>query len=125
LRNRLANEVRGTHDVTVVQPPTRGLAMVQVRETAQRTRFLMGELLVTEAKVQIDGVLGLGILAGHDDAAALDLATIDAAHNAGLPLCDAWQVQLETARIALVRQYAEEDEVLLGTRVRFDTMEIT
>jgi phosphonate C-P lyase system protein PhnG len=125
LRRSLADEVRRTHPIDVVQPPTRGLVMVQLRESAKRSRFHMGEVAVTEAKVRLAGTLGLGILTGDDPQAALDLAVIDAAYNAGIPEASGWDAHLAAADEAIARYQAEHDAVLLTTKVSFDTMEVT
>ncbi len=99
--------------------------MVQLRESAKRTRFHLGEVTVTEAKVRIGGTLGLGILAGDDSEAALDLAVIDAAYNAQIAETSGWDAQLAAADEAIARSQAEHDAVLLTTRVSFETMEVT
>ena len=125
LRGMLAAEVREAHTLRVLQAPTRGLVMLQLRESAKRSRFLMGETIVTEAKVQLGTAIGLGIIAGDDPQAALDLAAIDAAWNASVPELSAWQERLRVASAALRASAADEDAKLLETRVRFDTMELT
>ena len=45
--------------------------MVKVRESAQRTLFYLGEVLITECKVMINGFLGIGMVKGHEPAPSL------------------------------------------------------
>ncbi len=56
--------------------------MIKMRETAKRELFYLGEVLVTEAKVSINGTLGMGIVVGDNEELALNLAIIDCATNA-------------------------------------------
>lgn len=123
LRTALAGEVRAAHEVIEIEPAHEALVMMQMRESAARSRFYIGELLVTEAKVQIGEAIGLGIMAGTDEQAAHDLAIIDAAYNAGLPLTAAWSQRLAEAEAELAASRRDEDATVLQTRVRFDTME--
>jgi len=55
LRRELARRVEGRRSVLVVDEPRGALVMVKARESAKNGLFYLGELLVTEAKVQIEG----------------------------------------------------------------------
>ena len=123
LRRRLADEVRSTHRVVDIAPPEAGLTMIKMRETAKRTLFYLGELLITEAKVRVEGKVGLGLIAGDDPESAVDLAVIDAAYNGSLPITHGWQDALarEESRLKAVR--SKDHTQLLETRVRFETMD--
>ena len=123
-RHRLAAEVRAVHDVIELEAPNNGLVMIRMRETARKSVFYLGELLVTEAKVQIGGTIGLGIIAGDAHEAALDLAVIDAAWNARLPETQGWISLLEAEEARLGSEQAREETRLLETRVRFETMDV-
>jgi alpha-D-ribose 1-methylphosphonate 5-triphosphate synthase subunit PhnG len=123
VRRRLADSIRSSREVIELESPNNGLVMITMRETARRRLFHLGEVMVTEAKVEIDGTVGLGIITGDNPDAAADLAVIDAACNAGLPECDSWTAILaaEEARLGRVRR--SEEARLLETRVRFETMD--
>lgn len=123
LRRALAAEVRAACDVVELEPPRAGLTMVRMRESARRTVFHLGEVLITEAKVEIAGHTGLGLIAGDDEDAASDLATIDAACNARLALTAEWTDRLEAEERALAARRAAEHAQLLETRVRFDSLD--
>lgn len=123
LRRRLADEIRAAHEVKQLDRPENGLVMITMRETARRSLFHLGELLVCECRVEIDGAIGLGIIAGDDPDAARDLAVIDGAYTAALSECDAWMGLLEAEERRLMELRATEETRLLETRVSFETMD--
>lgn len=123
VRRRLAAEIRDVHEVIELESPDNGLVMIKMRETARRSLFYLGEILVTESKVQVEGAIGLGIIAGDNPDAATDLAVIDAAYNAALPECTEWTGVLEAEERRLIESRATEETRLLETRVRFETMD--
>ena len=124
LRAALAREIVDRYPVYTISEASPGLVMTTMRETAQKSRFHLGEVLVTEAKVQVRGKLGLGIVAGEQDEAAFDLAVIDAAYNAALPETEAWAERLTAEADAIARRAAAEDARILETRVSFQTMDV-
>jgi len=70
---------------TVLRPPEVGMAVLQVREPVERSRFYLGEVLVTECTVEVAGVAGWSMRAGDDRIAALAAALLDAVAAAELP----------------------------------------
>ena len=124
LRRRLADEIADRHDVRTVAEPSQGLVMTPMRETARGSRFYLGEVLVTEAKAQIDGRIGLGIIAGDDAESAWQLAVIDAAYNAELPETRGWDAALTEEAEVIERRLGEEHARVLETRVDFQTMDV-
>jgi alpha-D-ribose 1-methylphosphonate 5-triphosphate synthase subunit PhnG len=125
LRSSMAAAVLSSHAVLQIEPPTEGLVMLTVRETARGCLFHMGELLVTESKARIGQVLGLGIIAGSNPKAAWELAVIDAALNAALPQTEGWEKLLAREEQKLKEEQAREDGRILLTRVEFQNMELT
>jgi len=123
LRGALADEVRAAAAVDEISTPRPGLVLATVRESARRSLFHLGEVLVTEAKVRVAGVLGLGLIRGRDSQAALDLAVVDAACNAGLAVAQGWLPRLAAAEEALERQLDRESAALASTRVEFETLD--
>jgi alpha-D-ribose 1-methylphosphonate 5-triphosphate synthase subunit PhnG len=123
LRKALADEVRTLHSVEETSPPRIGLVLVTARESARRSLFHLGEVLVSEAKVRVFGSPGLGLIRGRDLEAAMDLAVIDAAWTAGLSLTEAWLPRLEKAEAELELALEQEQAVLARTRVDFETLD--
>jgi len=125
LRSAMAAAVVASHPVLEIEPPTEGLVMLTLRETARGGLFHMGEIVVTESKARIGQVLGLGILAGSNPTAAWELAVIDAAFNAALPETEGWEDMLTREEQRLKEEQAREDGRILLTRVDFQNMELT
>jgi len=123
LRKSLADEVRALAPVEETSAPRVALVLATVRESARRSLFHLGEVLVTEAKVRVAGVAGLGLIQGRDPEAALDLAVIDAAWNADLPVVSGWTDRLESAEAALEALLDREQASLAATRVDFETLD--
>ena len=125
LRSSLAAAIIASNTVLVIEPPTEGLVMLTVEDTARGSLFHLGELLVTESKARIGQTLGLGIVAGSNPKAAWELAVIDAAFNAGLPQTEGWERLLRQEEERLKAEQAREDGRILLTRVDFKNMELT
>lgn len=97
----------GLEGLTVVKPPKTGLVVMQVREPVAEERFLLGEVLVTECTVDLDGALGWSMREGDDRVAALAGAVLDAVASGAHPaaseveaLCQRVVTRRDAARIA-------------------------
>lgn len=123
LRRELSLAISSRRKVAIIEEPRGGLVMIKARETAKNGLFYLGELLVTEAKVQVEGRIGLGIVAGDESEAARDLAIIDAAFNASLEECAPWEDRLLEEEAAILRREAEEAKRIARTRVAFESMD--
>jgi alpha-D-ribose 1-methylphosphonate 5-triphosphate synthase subunit PhnG len=69
-------------DLKVVENRT-GLIMTPCRDTAAGDAFHLGEVLASEARVEIDGVTGYGVCLGRDNEQSLAMAVLDAALQLG------------------------------------------
>lgn len=120
LAERLMTE--GLDGLTVVKPPKTGLVVMQVREPVAEERFYLGEVLVTECTVDIDGALGWAMREGDDRVAALAAAVLDAVVAADLPAAAEVEALCErvVARQAIARR-AEWDEIA-ATVVEFEDL---
>lgn len=105
LAERLIAE--GLDSLTVVKAPRTGLVVMQVREPVAEERFFLGEVLVTECTVELDGTLGWAMRAGDDRVSVLAAAVLDAVAAAGHPgaaqvdaLCESVDRRREAARAA-------------------------
>lgn len=123
LRQTWAEQIRRSHNVEILEPSRAGLVLVQVRESARRTAFSLGEVLVTEAKARVAGSPGLGLLRGWDETGAEDLAVIDAACRSGVADWADWGPRLAAAEGALETLWADERRRLSATRVDFQTLD--
>ena len=84
MKEMLADSVREKYEIKVIEEPNQGLVMIKMRETAQKELFYLGEVLVTEAKVYVNGALGMGIVKGENEELAMNLAIIDGAYKANI-----------------------------------------
>lgn len=110
--------------VKMIEQPGPGLVMLKMRENAQRSLFYLGEVMVVEAKVEINGVLGLGIVTGTNEELAYQLAVIDAAYNARLPETARWPEQLQAERQSIKEKRNDDNHRILKTKVSFETMNV-
>ncbi len=110
--------------VADVVEPHQGLVMCDVRETARSSRFYLGEALMTECRVRIGDVEGLGVVLGGDARLARALAVIDAAFGLPEPPAVLGEVErrVEVAEAELGRARAREAAQVMASRVSFDTM---
>ncbi|MDQ0206973.1 phosphonate C-P lyase system protein PhnG [Alkalicoccobacillus murimartini] len=124
LAAQLADEVIAGYSVVEMVAPRQGLTMVKMRETAKKSLFFIGEALITEAMVEIDGHVGMGMIVGMDEERARHLAIIDAAYQAELPETKQWTNWLLAAQDELNAKQAKEHAQLMKTKVSFDTMDV-
>ena len=70
----LAGEIERNYAIQVLSEPQHALTMIKLRETAKNSLFYLGEVLVTETKVQINNQLGIGIVVGNEEELSYQLA---------------------------------------------------
>ncbi|GAA0370315.1 phosphonate C-P lyase system protein PhnG [Bacillus horti] len=121
--SQYAGQIEKVAKVKVEAPPTTGLVMTKTRDSVSQTPFYLGEVLVTECTVSIDGMFGMGVIMGDDFERSYQLAVIDAAYNAGLPLTSSWEDELVQVEKDNNNRKLQEWAKLAQTRVHFDTME--
>lgn len=120
----LAQQILAKYEVKTIEKPNNGLVMVKVRETAKNSLFYLGEVFVTECKVEISGYIGFGILKGHEPELAYHLAVVDAAYNAQLPETERWNEVLLKEEAAIHEQRKNSFMKILKTKVNFETMDV-
>ncbi len=108
---------------SVIHPPEVALLAMQVREPVERTRFQLGDVLVTSAEVMIAGAEGWAMRMGGDRAATLAAAICAGVGDHGLEggelvddLCRRTADRLERDRLV---EWSE----LAGTRVEFEELD--
>lgn len=120
----LVQDLEEKYQIKTVEEPNYGLVMIKHREGAKRSQFYLGEILVTEAKVQINNSLGLGIVAGYQEERAYLLAVIDAAYKADLPETKLWDDILTKTESYLQEEKQKYEAKILMTKVNFETMDV-
>ena len=79
----LSADIQKTYRPVIVKEPGKTLTMIKMREPVRQSLFYIGEVIVCEAAVEIDGVKGVAVVMGDDTEKTLDMAIIDAAINKG------------------------------------------
>ncbi|TKC16384.1 phosphonate C-P lyase system protein PhnG [Robertmurraya kyonggiensis] len=125
LAETLTKTITEHYDVKVIQEPENGLVMMKVRETSKKSLFYPGEVLVTECKVQINDVIGIGIVTGEQPELSHHLAVIDAAYEANLPETKEWIQLLEHEEQNIIKTKVTENQSILKTKVNFETMDVS
>lgn len=116
----LTEKIIGNHEITVIKKPGKTLAMVKMREPVRSSLFYLGEVLVCEAIVEIDGVKGLAVTLGDDYAKTMNMAIIDAACNKGIFTDEDQLIMLELAQQEIEQK---ENALHLQTMVSFQSMD--
>lgn len=116
----LAGEIKTQHEITVVKAPEKSLAMIKMRDPVKESLFYLGEVIVSEAIVDLDGAKGTAVLMGDDYEKALDMAVIDAACNKGVFVRFDVLEQLEAEQN---RRTEQENALFLKTMVNFTSMD--
>ncbi|WP_449355077.1 phosphonate C-P lyase system protein PhnG [Virgibacillus natechei] len=124
LAHKFAAEIVQTYDCLEIIAPHYGLTMVKMRESAKNSLFYLGEVLITEAKVEIQEQIGIGLVTGMEMELAKNLAIIDAAYKARLPEVSKWEEELLRAEQYIREVKAKEQAELFETKVNFETMDV-
>lgn len=98
--------------------------MIKMRERGKGELFYIGEALITEAKVYVDGAMGIGILSGEDSDKALDLAIVDGAYNLNSEECKLFYEILLREEERIKNLENNKKNQILKTKVDFTTMEV-
>ena len=116
----LSAEILKAHQPVIVKEPGKTLAMIKLREPVRQSLFYLGEIIVTEAVVEIDGVRGRAVLMGDDAEKTLNMAIIDAAVNKGVFDGMDRLLALEKQQNDLVMR---QNALHLKTMVNFESMD--
>lgn len=115
-------KLENLYRVSTVKEPEMGLTMVKVKDGVYKEKFYIGELLITECSVHLNGILGMGIVQGDDPERAYLMGVIDAAFNSEkvdkgelLKVIESWEKTIKDI-------YIEEKSMVEGSKVKFNTM---
>lgn len=115
-------KLESLYRVSTVKESEMGLTMVKVKDGVYNEKFYIGELLITECSVHLDGILGMGIVQGDDPERAYLMGVIDAAFNSEkvdkgelLKVIENWEKTIKDI-------YIEEKSMVEGSKVKFNTM---
>jgi len=123
LLQKICTDIEHNYISHILDKPNEAMVMVRMRDTAGKTPFYMGEVLVTESRVQVEGAIGLGLIKGHHPKQAYRLAMVDGAFNAQVDRCSQWESWMEKEKEVLQKKMKKEASRILRTKVDFSTME--
>lgn len=116
----LAEEIKTAFSPVIIKAPEKSLTMIRMREPVQESLFYLGEVIVSEAIVELDGAKGMAVLMGDDFDKVLDMAVIDAACNKGV--FQRYDV-LEQLEKAQNERLEKENAMFMQTMVNFQSMD--
>jgi len=116
----LAGPIKRRHEIVIIKAPQKTLTMIKLREPVKSSLFYIGEVIVTEAIVELDGVKGMAVTMGDDFEKTLDMAVIDAACNKGVFAGEAALLALEKRQ---TEREQKENALHLKTMVSFSSMD--
>ena len=116
-------EIERNYAIHVLTEPHQALTMIKMRETAKKSLFYLGEVLVTETKVQINQSFGSGIVVGDEEELSYLLAVIDAAYEADLAETKNWSLLFEEEEKSIQKYKSKQEAALLKTKVNFEMMD--
>lgn len=124
IAKKISEEIENKYSPKMIEAPNHGLTMVKSRECGQKTLFYLGEVLVTECKVSINGHIGLGIVQGDEEELAYHLALIDAAYESDLAEIPKWHAMLLEEEERIKEEADKKTRQILMTKVDFSTMDV-
>jgi alpha-D-ribose 1-methylphosphonate 5-triphosphate synthase subunit PhnG len=109
-------------ETIVVEPPTVGTIPLSVREPVVGQRFILADVLATQAEVEHRGHRGWAMRLGDNATAALAAAICDAEAGSGGGLADEVELLCRRTERNLADRAASEWEELARTEVRFEEL---
>ncbi|MCD6228137.1 MAG: phosphonate C-P lyase system protein PhnG [Candidatus Omnitrophica bacterium] len=119
--NLIAEEVRKSLKVKVIKQNT-ALIMMRARDSVEKEVFNLGEVLVSEAWVEVSSVLGYSLVLGDDIEKALGGAILDAVCELRHPLSEKIVNMLKEEKKYYEKERAKEWMRIKSTKVKFEVM---
>ena len=117
----LSADIQKKYSPVIIKEPGKTLAMIKMREPVKESLFYIGEVIVCEAVVEIDGVRGVAVALGDDTEKTLDMAIVDAAVNKGIFTGMDRLIELEKEQDDRIMR---ENAMHLKTMVNFQSMDM-
>ncbi len=116
----LAQKLSGEDGFELVREPEVGMVMMRATDIVEGIPFNLGEVLVTQAEVEVGGKRGWFMVMGRNARRALDGAIIDAAAEASHPMWEEAEKALLADREAMARRRRREWGEIMKTKVDFE-----
>lgn len=119
----LAENIAAGYEIKVLQEPETCMTMMQAVDSVGCTPFYAGEVLMTEAVVSINAVMGFGFVLEDEPVRALCMAIIDAALGAHIKEEREIRQCISAEEARLIELQRREISLVAATKVRFAIME--
>jgi phosphonate C-P lyase system protein PhnG len=63
---KLAKEIKERYEIVIIKAPQKTLTMIKMREPVKSSLFYLGEVIVTEAIVELSGARGMAVTMGDN-----------------------------------------------------------
>jgi len=110
-------------EVTLTKGPSISLTMVRAQDSVEEQEFYLGEALITEVGVAIDGKKGLGLCLGDEPVRAYCMAVVEALLLMESDFCSEIYEFLRQEERVIRQREQEEQSQILRTEVDFKLME--
>jgi phosphonate C-P lyase system protein PhnG len=119
----LVTRLEPTFQVEIGKAPSICLAMVPAEDSLEAQKFYLGEALVTECEVTVDGNLGFGLCLGEQPVRAYCIAFIDALMHGNASAHPELVAFLAEQGQRVSRRDQDEYDLIMQTKVDFKLME--
>lgn len=119
----MASRLASSYKIKIIQEPETFLVMMPAQDSVEQSKFYLGEVLITEAVVEIHGTPGYGFAMEDNPAQALAYAIINAALAHGIPEAEEIQNIMSQQEAILESQKRQEERMIASTRVNFAILE--
>lgn len=115
-----AKEIQMSYETTVIKKPEKSLTMIKMREPVKESLFYLGEVMITEAIVEVGSHKGIAVTMGDNFEKTLNMSIIDAAVNGGI-----FTHMKELEELEKEQRLVEEKEnaMYMKTMVNFHSMD--
>jgi alpha-D-ribose 1-methylphosphonate 5-triphosphate synthase subunit PhnG len=94
--------------VQIIRQPAVCMTMVRAEDSVESQPFYLGEVLVTDCEVQVDGQAGYGLCMGDEPVRSYCMAVIDALLSS------------DDSRVSQVRAFLEVQAAIIADRQRLE-----
>ena len=116
----LVESLEGEHNISIVRQPSVCLTMLRTADSLEKQEFFLGETLVTDCEVTVDGRPGYGLCMGDQPQRCYCMAVVDALADRSIGAVEQF---LRTEGAAIVEREEREFNLVMRTQVNFKLME--
>lgn len=120
---KITSQLASRYEIKIIQEPETCLVMMPAQDSVEQSSFYLGEVLITQAVVEIYGTPGYGFTLEDKPDQALGYAIIDAALSHGVPEARDIRLLLAEQEELINCQRRQEKRMIASTRVNFAILE--